>query len=93
MNNLPNIKSAKKRVTVAEHKTLRNKMIKTNLKTSIKSFENAVAQGDIQTAKALYPKVEKHIDMAASKGTIHKNNASRKKASLANKLNTIEKAQ
>ena len=46
VSSLPNIKSAKKRVRVIETKTLKNQMIKTNLKTTIKKFEAAVAEGN-----------------------------------------------
>lgn len=84
---MPNIKSAMKRVKVSESKTLRNKMIKSGLKTTVKKFEVALLNNDMDKAKALYPEVSKKIDMAAAKGVIHKNAASRKKAKLALRLN------
>ena len=74
-NIVPNIKSAKKRVLVTEKKTKENKMIKSALKTSIKKFLAAVNAGDKETATALYPETVSAIDSAASKGTLHKNNA------------------
>ena len=84
---MPNIKTAIKRVKVSQTKTLRNKMIKSNLKTTIKRFESALAENDMEKAKLLYPEVAKKIDKAAAKGTIHKNAASRRKAKLALRLN------
>lgn len=84
---MPQIKSAKKRVKVSQAKTLQNKMIKSGLKTTIKKFDSAVLKNDLEAARVLYPEVAKKIDMAAAKGTIHKNAASRKKAKLALRLN------
>lgn len=86
---MANIKSAKKRIKVIEQKTLRNKMIKSALKTTLKKFENAVAAGDINEAKVAFTDVVKALDMAASKGVIHKNKASRKKSRLSAKLQTM----
>ena len=86
---MANIKSAQKRIRVTEVKTLRNKMVKSALKTTIKKFEVAVAGKNLEEAKATYVNVVKSLDMAASKGIIHKNMASRKKSRLAAKLNAI----
>lgn len=84
---MPNIKSAKKRVKVAKVKTLQNKIIKSGIKNITKKFEAALLENNYEAARDLYPKVVKKLDMAASKGTIHKNTASRKKAKLALRLN------
>jgi len=62
-------------------------MIKSGLKTVVKKFDTALLNNDLDKAKALYPEVSKKIDMAAAKGVIHKNAASRKKAKLALRLN------
>lgn len=86
---VPNIKSAKKRVLVAEKKTNENKAIKSALKTSIKKFLAAVNAGDKDTANALYPDTVSAIDSACTKGILHKNNANNKKAKLAKKLAAI----
>lgn len=87
---MPNIKSAKKRVKIANARTLRNKSIKSEVKTWIKKFEIALANGNLENARALYPQVVKKIDMAASKGVYHKNAANRRKAVLAIKLNKAQ---
>ena len=47
---MPNIKSAKKRVKIIEKKTLRNNMIKSAYKTSVKNFEAAIEAGNIEEA-------------------------------------------
>ena len=86
---MANIKSAKKRIKVTQAKTLRNKMAKSALKTSIKKYETAIVAGNVDEAKVLLGSTIKSIDMAASKGMIHKNVASRKKSRLTLKLNKL----
>lgn len=81
---MPNIKSAIKRVKVSEKKNLRNRMVKSAMKTSLRKFETAVAAG---TADAnLLGATQGALDKAAAKGVIHKNAANRKKARLAKRL-------
>ena len=80
-----NIKSAKKRVLVTASKTARNKALKSNLKTTIKKAEAAIAEGgDSQEAIRL---AIKRIDQAQAKGILHKNTAARRKSKLVRKLN------
>ena len=86
---MANIKSAKKRILVAEKKTARNKMVKSALKTTIKKFEAAVSANNAEEAKESFVKVTKALDMAAQKGVVHKNMAARKKSRLAAKLNAM----
>lgn len=86
---MANIKSAKKRIKVIETKTLRNKMIKSALKTIIKKFEVAIADKNAEEAKTTLIGAVKALDMAASKGVLHKNKASRTKSRLAAKLNSL----
>ena len=83
---MPNIKSAKKRVKVIEAKTLRNKMIKSDLKTALKKADVAVANNDENKAEAVKTAIKK-VDMACTKGILHKNKAARKKSQLAKSLN------
>ncbi|MDO4563906.1 MAG: 30S ribosomal protein S20 [Clostridia bacterium] len=83
---MPNIKSAKKRVLVIETKTLRNKMIKSTIKTLIKKFDAAVESGDKAAAESAFTNAVKKIDQAAAKGVYHKNTTARKKSQLATKL-------
>ena len=86
---MPNIKSAKKRVLIAEVRNARNKAAKSELKTAIKKFEVAAAEGNRTEAEGAYKVAVKKVDMAASKGLIHKNNAAHKKSALTLKLNQI----
>ena len=80
---MANIKSAKKRIEVIDKKTLRNKMIKSKVKTVIKKVEAAIAAGDKEAAQANLLVAISEIDKAASKGVYHKNNASRKVSRLS----------
>lgn len=86
---MPNIKSAIKRVSVIETKTLRNNMIKSEYKTAVKKFEAAVESGNKEAAQEALKFATKKIDGACSKGIIKKNTASRKKSNLAKKLNVM----
>ena len=87
---MPNIKSAIKRVSVIEKKTLRNNMIKSGFRTAIRKFDEAIESGDIASAETLFVEATKKIDMACSKGVIVKNTAARKKSRLAKKLNVAK---
>jgi len=80
---MPNIKSAKKRVKVIKTKTLRNQMLKSELKTYIKKFELLAEGGNKDEAIAAYKLAVKKLDQAVSKGVYHKNTVSRKKSQLA----------
>ncbi|WP_102411559.1 30S ribosomal protein S20 [Beduinella massiliensis] len=82
---MPNIKSAIKRVKVSETKNLRNRMVKSATKTSLKKYEVALAS-DANAASALLGSTSSAVDKAAAKGVIHKNAANRKKARLARAL-------
>ena len=84
---MPNIKSAIKRVSVIEKKTLRNNMIKSGYRTAVRKFEEAVSEGDKAKAETLFSEATKKIDQACTKGVIVKNTAARKKSSLSKKLN------
>ena len=79
---LANIKSAKKRINVIEKKTLRNKMIRSKVKTVIKKVEAAVAANDKAAAEAALKDATSVIASAGSKGIFHKNNAARKVSRL-----------
>ena len=82
---MPNIKSAIKRVKVSEAKNLRNRMVKSKVKTAIKKFEAEIATAPANAA-AQYSLTTSAIDKAAAKGILQKNTASRKKARLATQM-------
>ena len=83
------IKSVKKRILVAQTKADRNKAIKSGVKTAIKKVTSAIESGDKAAAQAALLAATSEIDMAASKGVYHKNNASRKVSRLAVAVNKM----
>ena len=86
---MPNIKSAIKRVSVIDKKTLQNNMVKSAYKTAVKAFEVAVKEGNKEKAAIAFKEAVKKVDQACTKGVIKANTASRKKSNLAKKLNTV----
>jgi len=82
---MPNIKSAKKRVKVIQTKTARNKAIKSDLKTALKKADTAVIDNADNKEEVVKAAIKK-VDMACTKGIMHKNKAARKKSQLAKKL-------
>jgi len=84
---LANIKSAQKRILVTAKNTAANRMIKSQLKTAIRRFEEALESENYDEAKTRLKFVEKKLYQAAAKGTIHKARASRKISRLAKRLN------
>ena len=85
---MANIKSAKKRILVTETRAARNKAIRSEVKTSIKKVEAAVAANDKEAAKAALTVAISTIESASSKGIYHKNNSARKVSRLT-KLVTV----
>ena len=83
---MPNLKSAKKRVKVIATKTLINKAANSELKTTLKKANAAIANNDANKAEAVRVAVKK-LDQAVAKGILHKNAAARKKSQLAKKAN------
>ena len=86
---MANIKSANKRIKVIETKTLRNKMIKSKVKTLVKKVDAAVAAGDKNLAAAALKDAVVAIDKAAAKGVFHKNTAARKVSRITKAVNKI----
>ena len=84
---MANIKSAKKRISVIDKKTARNRRIKNHLKTILKNFDLAIEAGNKDLAKEKLQLAEKKLMQAAAKGTVHKNAASRKVSRLTKRFN------
>ena len=82
---MANIKSAKKRVRINAEKAARNKAVKSDLKTALKKADAAVANNAADKEQVVRTAIKK-VDMACTKGILHKNNAARKKSQLAKKL-------
>ena len=73
---MPNIKYAKKRVKVINTKTMRNKAVKSDLKTALKKADAAVAENAENKEEVVRAAIKK-VDMACTKGIMHKNAATR----------------
>jgi small subunit ribosomal protein S20 len=86
---LANIKSAKKRIEVAQIRTDRNKAIKSGVKTAMKKVFAAIEAGNKEAAQAELANATKVIEMAASKGVYHKNNVARKVSRLNKAVNKM----
>ena len=86
---MPNIKSAKKRVLLTKVQNEKNKAAKSVLKTNLKKFDAALAEGNCEQADSAYKAAVKNIDESVKKGILHKNNAARKKSSITLKLNQM----
>ena len=86
---MANIKSAKKRILVTETKAARNKAIRSEVKTSIKKVEAAVAANDKAAAQAALVNATSVIESACCKGVYHKNNAARKVSRLSKLVNSV----
>ncbi len=89
VSGLANIKSAKKRILVAEVRTARNKAIKSKVKTYSKKVELAVAEGNKEAAQAALTVAVSEISKAGSKGIYHKNNVARKVSRLTKLVNEM----
>ena len=86
---MANHKSALKRMRQNERRRLRNRHVKSTMNTYIKSFLESIESGDGNTAKERLKDTISYIDKAATKGVIHKKNASRKISRLTRKYNAL----
>ena len=86
---MANIKSSAKRDVKSKELRAKNRADKTALKTVIKKFDAAVAEGNKDEAVNAYKVAVKSVDRAAGKGLLHKNNAANKKSAMATKLNQL----
>ena len=87
---MANIKSAKKRVLVAQTKAERNKAIRSKVKTYVKKVLAAVEAGDKAAAEAALKTAASEIDKAQTKGVYHANTASRKIARLSKLVAAVQ---
>jgi len=85
--------SAKKRVRQSLKRRARNRYRKEQLKDQIKSFTSALVHGDFKKAEEELRKTAQRLDKVASKHTIHKNTAARKRSRLARRLNAARAAK
>ncbi len=80
---MANIKSQKKRIRTNEKARLRNKDVKSSVKTAVRKFREAADAGDAAAATALAREATRALDKAVSKGVIHKNQAANRKSSIS----------
>lgn len=84
---MANSRSAKKRLRQSRVRNLRNRIYKSRVKTAIRRFEEALAEGDRERAAELLRRASAVIDKAARKGVIHANAAARRKSRLDRRFN------
>ncbi len=89
---MANIKSQIKRNRTNEAARLRNKSVKSALKTSVRKFREAAAAGDTAAAAELAKTASRQLDKAASKGIIHKNQAANRKSAIASKAAELQQS-
>ena len=86
---MANIKSQLKRIKTNEKARLRNKAVKSSLKTSVRRFREAADAGDRDTAVKAMTTASRELDKAASKGVIHKNQAANRKSAMAKRAASL----
>ena len=89
---MANIKSQIKRNKQNEKARLRNKAVKSELKTSVRKFREAADSGDIEAAETAMRAASEKLDKAASKGVIHKNQAANRKSAIAQRAAQLKSA-
>ncbi len=86
---MANLSSSKKMVRKIAKRTERNKSLRTNVRTYIRKFEEAVASGESNEAEIAFKLVQPKLMKLAQKGIVHKKNASRKISRLAKMLKSL----
>ena len=87
---MANIKSQKKRNKTNEKARLRNRAIKSELKTATRAVRDAVASGDAEIAQEKAQAASRLYDKAVSKGVIHKNQAANRKSGVTKLANSVK---
>ena len=86
---MANIKSQIKRNRQNEKRRLRNKSVKSSLKTAIRKFHEGAATGDAEATADRLRAASRQLDKAVSKGVIHKNQAANRKSAIAKRLASL----
>jgi small subunit ribosomal protein S20 len=89
VHSVANIKSQIKRIRTNEKARLRNKAVKTELKTYVRRVREAIAAGDKESAESALQVASRKLDKAVSKGVIHRNQAANRKSKLARQVNKL----
>ena len=85
---MANIKSQIKRVKTNEKRRLRNKSVRSSVRTAVRQFREAVEAGDTEQATRLQRAAARALDKAASKGVIHNNQAANRKSAMSRRIST-----
>ena len=86
---MANIKSQIKRNATNEKRRMRNKAVKSSLKTAVRHFREAASSGDKEAAVTALRAASRKLDKAVSKGVIHKNQAANRKSAMAKAASTL----
>lgn len=86
---MANIKSQLKRIRTNEKARLRNKSVKSSLKTAVRRFREAAAAGEKDRALGELQTANRQLDKAVSKGVIHRNQAANRKSAMAKRANEL----
>ena len=86
---MANIKSQQKRNRTNERARLRNKSVKSSLRTAVRGFREAIDAGEKDKDAELLLVTNRKLDKAASKGVIHPNQAANKKSAMAHRINAL----
>ncbi len=86
---MANIKSQIKRIKQNERRRLRNKSVRSSVRTAIRSFREAAESGDSARANDLARAAGRLLDKAVSKGVVHKNQAANKKSAIFKKVASL----
>ena len=86
---MANHKSALKEHRRAQARRLRHRHQRTRLRTAVKRFRKAIADGDVETAKSLLSPTLSIVDRSAKLNALHANTADRTKSRLTRALNRI----
>ena len=89
---MANIKSQIKRNKQNEKAHQRNRAVKSELRTQVRKFREAVESGNVEAATSALQVASRKLDKAVSKGVIHKNQAANRKSAIAKKLSELSAA-
>ena len=89
---MANIKSQIKRIKTNEKAHQRNKAVKSELRTEVRRFREAVESGNVEEATVAMRTASRKLDKAVAKGVIHKNQAANRKSAIAKRLAELASA-
>ena len=88
---MPTSNSAKKRYRQSEVRRVKNRAVRSTIKTQVKKVRDAVAAGNVESSETEFRAAAKKLDKAAAKGVIHANVAGRVKSRLSAAIKGVKK--